>query len=99
MLRRQATVYDPCIQKRLNEECISVSSVAIYSLLNKYKVSNTIVDRPRLHLLKELDEGKLRFIDESLVSNDELTTRHRLILLLNQWPGFNASLTSPQSSA
>ena len=41
------------------EECISISSVAIYSLLKKYEVSNTIVDRPRLNLHKKLDEEKL----------------------------------------
>ena len=82
------------IKKRLREECISISSVAIYSLLKKYELSNTIVDRPRLHFPKKLDEEKLRFIDEALVGNDELTARQILVMLQDQWPNFNASLAT-----
>ena len=53
---------------------------------------NTIADRPRRHFEKKLDEEKLRFLDESLAANDELTARWLLVKLQETWPDVGASL-------
>ena len=82
------------IKQRLLEEEISVSTVAIYSLLRKTELENTIVDRPRRHFVKKLDEEKLRFIDELMATNDELTARWLLLMLQEKWPDLNVSLST-----
>ena len=84
----------PAIKQRLLEEDICVSTVAIYSLLKKNEHLNTIVYRPRRHVAKKLDEEKLRFIDEALAANDELTARWLLLMLQDKWPDFSASLST-----
>ena len=66
------------IQQRLMEECITVSNVAVYSLLKKYEITNAIVDRPRTDFHRKVDEEKVRFVDEALAANDESTARQLL---------------------
>ena len=82
------------IKQRLLEEHISVSIVAIYSLLRKNQLLNKIVDRPRRFVAKKLDEEKLRFIDDALASNDELTASRLLILLQEKWLDLRVSLST-----
>ena len=82
------------IKQRLLEEHICVSSVTIYALLRKNKQHNTIADRPRQHFEKKLDEEKLRFLDESLAANDELTARWLLVKLREKWPDVSVSLST-----
>ena len=85
------------IKERLVEECISVSTVSIYSLLKKYETSKSIVDRPRHHFPKKLDEEKLRFMDEALADDDELTARQLLTMLQDRWPCFNRFISYNQA--
>ena len=47
------------IKRHLLEEHISVGTAAIYSLLRKNKLHNSIVDRPRKCIAKKLDKEKL----------------------------------------
>ena len=54
------------IRQRLLEEHIPVSKTAMYSLLKKYERLKTIMDRPRSHFDKKLDNEKLRLMHETL---------------------------------
>ena len=71
-----------------------MSTAAIYSLLRKNSLNNSIVDRPKRHVEKKLDEEKLRFIDEALADSDELTARRLLVMLQEKWPDLNVLLST-----
>ena len=76
----------PAIKQRLLEEHISVSIAAIYALLRKNELHNSIIDRPKRCVAKKVDKEKLRFIDDALASDDELTASRLLMLLHEKWP-------------
>ena len=79
------------IQERLNEEDVVISRVSIYELLKKYKVTGTVADLPRAHL-KILEEDHLRFIDQCMKENDELTARQLRDKLIIEWPELSLSV-------
>ena len=88
----------PAIKQRLLEEHISVSITAIYCLLRKNEIHNTIVDRPWRCITKKLDKEKLRFIDDALACNDELTASRLLMQLQEKWPDLRVSLSTIKRS-
>ena len=58
--------------------------VAIYSLLKKNDHFHTIVDWPRWHIAKKLDQERLLFINEALEANEELSRGWLLLMLLDK---------------
>lgn len=63
------------IQKRLKEEEIEVSWVALYKLLSKVKKSGSISNTSKQPREKKIGEEQLLAIDEALAANDELTAK------------------------
>ena len=82
------------IRKRLSEEQIVVSRVALHKLWRKYKETATIVDMPRRRPTPKLSREQLRFIDDSMASNDELTSRKLREMLEDRWPDVKVSLST-----
>ena len=62
------------IRKRFKEEKIPISLPALYSLVKKYREKNTIVDLPRRRKQRKIDEEMVKFIEQELKKNDELTS-------------------------
>ena len=59
------------IQKRLMEEQIYVSKVAIYQLIKKYKEHHIYIDLPKLPAQKPiLNEEQVRYIDNAMANNE-----------------------------
>lgn len=65
------------IQARLREEGVLVSRKSIYLLVRKYQNLGSIADMPKPPRKKLLESEHFRFIDESMESNPELTSRHK----------------------
>ena len=82
------------IKKRLEEEQVDVSLVAIYKLLRKFKQRGTVADLPRSRTPGKLSHNQLVFIDNVLADNDELTARQIHDLLEDQWPEVKVSLST-----
>ena len=83
------------IQKRLADEDICVSKVTIYKLLKKYKEFRTVLDMPRrASVPRKLNADHVKFIDNSMAANDEITARQMRILLLDKWPSLQISLNT-----
>ena len=82
------------IWKRLKEEQISVSRMALYKLWRKYGKTNSIANIPRARPAKKLGREQCVFIDEALADNDELTSRQLRGLLEERWPGIEVSLST-----
>ena len=83
------------IRARLLEESTPVSLVSIYKLLRKYKCTGTVVDRRRKPSTpKILQSEHLRFLDEALDQDDELTARMLRDLLEERWPEVKVSIST-----
>ena len=83
------------IQQRLADEDIRVSKVTIYKLLKKYEECRTVLDKPRrASLPRKLNADHVKFIDDSMAANDEITARQMRILLLEKWPSLQISLNT-----
>ena len=63
------------IRKRQSEELIEVSRVAPHKLWEKYNKTGTVADLPRWGPTPKLSREQLRFIDDTMALNDELTSR------------------------
>lgn len=92
LLKNEYTVDE--IHKRLKEEHIYVSKVAIYGLLKKYRQYRVYTDLPKSKPQTKLNEEQVRFIDDEMSSNDELTARQMHALILERWPHLVVSLTT-----
>ena len=96
--RRQVVVlkYHGCsisaIKRHLLEKHVSVSTAAIYCLLRRNKLHNSIVDCSRKCIVKKLDKEKLCFIDEAMAATDELTARRLRMMLQEKWPDLRVAL-------
>ena len=82
------------IRKRLYEENIVVSEVALYQLLWKFRDHGTIADLPKPPVVKVLSSEHLNYIDNSLRQNDELTGRQLHALLCTKWPTLDVSVST-----
>lgn len=82
------------IRRRLSEEKIVVSAASIYKLLKKAKELGSVVDRNRRHTPRILCTEQLKFMDEALASDDELTARRLREMLEQKWPDLKVSLTT-----
>ena len=82
------------IQKRLKEEEIEVSWVALYKLLSKVKKSGSISNTSKQPREKKIGEEQLLAIDEALAANDELTARQLRDMLEERWKGIEVSIST-----
>ena len=84
------------IQRRLSEECVTISKTSLCLLLKKYKETGTIADgiRPR-SLGRKLQLEHLRLIDEALDKAEE-TSSVDLRKMLQEKAGILVSITTVQ---
>ena len=82
------------IQRRLLEENTVVSAVSIYKLLKKAEDRGSVVDRNRKSAPRILCTDQLKFMDEALANDDELTARRLRSLLEQRWPELKVLLTT-----
>ena len=83
------------IRARLMEEDTPVSLVSLYKLLKKYECTRSVVDRKRkLSTPKILQSEHLRFIDEAMAEDDELTARRLRDMLEEKWPELKVSIST-----
>ena len=93
MLRNQGYSVS-AIRRRLLEENTVVSATSIYKLLKKAKELGNVVDCNRRSAPRILCTKHLRFIDEVLANDDELTARRLRSMLEQSWPELKVSLTT-----
>ena len=82
------------IKKRLKEEQIEVSRVALYKLWRRYEKSGSIADTPRVRRERKLGREQWLAIDEALAENDELTSRQLRGILEKRCPDIDVSLST-----
>ena len=80
------------IRKRLNQENISISLQALFSLVKKYKETGKLKDMPRETRPRKLTEGMMAVLNQALLEDDELTARRARSLLQEKWPSLQVSL-------
>ena len=80
------------IKKRLIQENIHISLVALYKLLKKYEETGKLIDFPRRTCPKKLNDVMRAFLNQALSGNDELTARQAQNLLTQQWATLQVSL-------
>ena len=81
------------IQKRLEDEGISVSVKSLYQLVTKHRATMSLLDRTRGRAPKILQGEHYKFIDEAL-TDDELTIRQLRTLLTKKFPTLTLSLST-----
>ena len=82
------------IQNRLAEENIYTSKVSIYKILRKYQHHGIITDFFRRSHAPKLSSEQLKFIDDSMARNDEITGRQMRELLREKWPSLEVSIST-----
>ena len=82
------------IRRRLAEENILVSAVTLYKLLKKAKELGTVDDRRRNYSSKILSTEHLKYMDEALANDNELTARKLRNILEARWPDLQVSLAT-----
>ena len=80
------------IKKRLEQENIRISLVALYNLLKKYNLLGRLIDLPRRTRPTKLNNVMRLFLNQKLSENDELTAREARNSLTQQWPTLQVSL-------
>ena len=80
------------IKKRLEQENIHISVVALYNLLRKYNQLGRLIDLPCRTRPTKLNNVMQLFLNQKLSENDELTAREARNLLTQQWPTLQVSL-------
>ena len=81
------------IRDRLLEEETPVSLVSIYKLLKKFERTGSVRDcKRKASTPKLLRPEHLRFIDDALAEDDELTARRLKVLLEERWPELRVSI-------
>ena len=80
------------IKKRLEQENIRISLVALCNLLKKYNQLGRLIDLPRRTRPTKLNNVMRLFLNQKLSENDELTAREARNLLTQQWPTLQVSL-------
>jgi len=82
------------IQLNLKEEDICISNKSLFLLLKKYRIHGVVSDLPRLAKRRKLSLQHLKFIDEAITEDDEISTSDLHGLL--QEAGLNVSLSTVQ---
>ena len=80
------------IKERLLEEKIAISRNGIYKILRKYKLTGQIADHPKKRRGTKLSDEHLKYIDDVMADNDELTARQLRHMLTSQWPELSVSV-------
>ena len=82
------------IRSRLEDECIVVSKLAIYSLIAKYEKTERVIDLPKAPRSKILSEEHYRFIDDTMAESKDLTARQLHTLFVEKYPGIEVSIST-----
>ena len=82
------------IQNRLAEENIYTSKVSIYKILRKYQHHRIITDCFRCSHTARLSSEQLKFINDSMARNDEITERQMHELLHEKWLSLEVSIST-----
>ena len=80
------------IQKRLEEENISVTRQTLYRLIRKFETRGMIADLPRRKRSRKITSEMLEIIDSELQQNDELTSQQLRSHLQERFPSLHVSL-------
>ena len=68
------------------EEGIAVSKRAIYSLIEKFKKMDLVVDLPKTPRPRILSEEHYRFIDDAMANQKDLTAHQLHVLFVAKYP-------------
>ena len=82
------------IQSYLLEEGINISKNSLCALIKKYKQTGSVVDIKGKERPKLLSEEHIRFIDEAMANDDELTSTQLYKKLLESYPESRASCST-----
>ena len=82
------------IRTRLAEEQIFVSKMALYALIKKYKKHGSIQNLPKPKPPHILNFDQVKFIDDSLAQNDEMTAWQLQTAILKKWPNVKVSIST-----
>ena len=80
------------IQKRLEEENVSVTRQTLYRLIRKFETRGMIADLPRRKRSRKITSEMLEIIDSELQQNDELTSQQLRSHLQERFPSLHVSL-------
>ena len=82
------------IQKRLQDEYIRVSIVSLCKLTKKFRSTNSVCDNRTYKPPRTLTEEHLRFIDETMADNPELTGTQLADKLKEHFPSLKVSVST-----
>ena len=82
------------IKERLAQEDIIVTTRSLQRLDKKFHDEGTFKDLPRNKRSKKLSQPMIKFINDKLEEDDELTSTKLRALLMQNWPDLNVSLTT-----
>ncbi len=82
------------IQERLKEEGVEVSKKSLCLLIKKFKTTGSVRDNRTWTPPRLLQDIHLRFIDQALAADDELTSRKLLDMLCTQFPDLKLSIST-----
>ena len=74
------------IQKRLEQEEIKVSIVSLCKLTQKFRLYNSVLNRPTYKPPRILGAEHLRFIDDTMAQDQEMTGTHLTRVLQQKFP-------------
>lgn len=79
------------IQQRLKEEGTTVSKTALCQLIKKFRTTGSVRDCRTWKPPRKLQDMHLRFIDQAMANDDELTSQKLHWMLLEQFPELRMS--------
>ncbi len=82
------------IQKRLEQEEIKVSIVSLCKLTQKFRLYNSVLNRPTYKPPRILGEEHLRFIDDTMAQDQEMTGTHLTKVLQQKFPTLTVSIST-----
>ena len=82
------------IQQRLGEEGIRISTVSLCKLTKKFHLTNSVLDHRTYKPPRTLGEEHLRFIDECMSDNPELTGTQLVDILKGKFPSVRVSIST-----
>ena len=82
------------IRTRQAEEQIFVSKMALCALMKKYEKHVSIRNLPKPKPPHILNFDQVKFIDDSLAENDEMTARQLQTAVVKKWPNVKVSIST-----
>jgi len=74
----------PAVHRRLREEKVKISLLALYKFIAKYRDKGVIIDLPRRKRRRLITE-EMKMIEEEMRKNDELTSLDVKSMLEGKW--------------